>query len=195
VPPNDKKYKPCHADGTAIIIATAQANEQHQQRRGGGFHRTTTLLPPTTTPTTNTIHPSTANEYQHRPRRSMTTTSTSTHQCHRAYPAQSNECRAQRRRGVVPPEPSSPTSSTSVERGRGSEEAALPRVVELVCWRRMEVAGIYLPPPGQIVPDRMQAKGWDPSIPIWTRQQCYHSWEVECHFQGWRNANEQNNNN
>ena len=95
----------------------------------------------------------------------MTTTSTSTHQCHRAYPAQSNECRAQRRRGVVPPEPSLPTSSTSVERGRGSEEAALPRVVEIVCWRRMEVAGIYLPPPGLIVPDRMQAKGWDPSIP------------------------------
>eukprot|EP01083_Nonionella_stella_P200388 733883_1 len=32
-----------------------------------------------------------------------------------------------------------PTSSTSVERGRGSEEAALPRVVELVRWRRMEL--------------------------------------------------------
>mmetsp|Transcript_29656 Transcript_29656/g.61916 ORF Transcript_29656/g.61916 Transcript_29656/m.61916 type:complete len:173 (-) Transcript_29656:209-727(-) len=69
------------------------------------------------------IQPSDDDDQDSSPAETLHPPPTLTHQSHRAIPAQSQQCRAQRRRGVVPPEPSTPTAETWDER-RGGESGS-----------------------------------------------------------------------
>jgi len=84
-------------------------------------------------PPTNAIHPPEATEQALPPVEDLHPQPTPSHQCHRAIPVLS----AQRRRGVVTPGATVPTTKTRVERGGGTVEVGLPRVVE--CVRRPRV--------------------------------------------------------
>jgi len=77
---------------------------------------------------------------------------------------------------------------TSVEGGR--VEVGLPRVAETANRQRKVRETIYLSPAATTIKtcacQQMQAKGWDPLFPNWTRQQKRQQWEMEGHDQGWR---------
>ena len=85
----------------------------------------------------------------------------------------------------MPPEHIAHEFDKRRERG-GSEEAILPRVVECVCWKRMEETGIYLPPPSRTIVPADECRRRDGTLrsQMDTTNKAARG-ETECHFQGW----------
>jgi len=130
----------------AAETATIAARKQQTIRSGGGFFQTLTLPPPAQHHPSHpvTIQPSDDDDQDSSSAEALHPPPTITHQSHRAIPAQSQQCRAQRRRGVVPPEPSTPTAETWDER-RGGESGSRSSKGGRDCQPATESERGYLP--------------------------------------------------
>ena len=169
---------------TAQPCPSPPRRQTEPSNQGGGFPRTDDDPSPSCT---NANHTSNTNDHDTPPAEAMRPTKPPPNPpvspCH---PRAEHRCRAQRRRGVVPPEHIAHEFDERRERG-GSEEAILPRVVERVCWKRMEETGICLPPPSRtIVPaDECRRRGGTLRSQNGHDNNTNEDRETECHFQGW----------